>query len=193
MSRIVKISLWGTAVFHLFFFLYILIIQILRPTNGQITGDGSTLGFDLILIMISGLLVVYALVLLLLKIRSDGWRAGLPLFLSIGMPVVTLFLLPALDSSLHLRFRLNQSAFVQSAEELYPPQSDNELALPEQYQHLTVGGSVMVVNGRLFYLQSIGMMAELGPGYLYDPQNNPTEVCFQSTQIIENWYDCNLK
>ncbi|WP_420631874.1 hypothetical protein [Candidatus Leptofilum sp.] len=47
--------------------------------------------------------------------------------------------------------------------------------------------------GRLFYLQSIGLMAELGPGYLYDPQDNPEEVCFQSTRIVENWYDCSLK
>lgn len=193
MSRIVKISLWGTAVFQLFFLLYILFFQILRPTNSQITGSGSTLGLDLVLLAIIGLFLLSTLILFLFKIRTDGWRAGFPLFVTVGMTMVTLIFLPTLDSSLHLRFRLYQSDFTQSAQELYPPETDRGFALPETYQHLTVGGTVMPVDGRLFYLQSIGMMAELGPGYLYDPQNNPEEVCFQSERIIENWYKCRLK
>lgn len=193
MSRLVKFSLWATAAFQLLFLIYLLIFQILSPTNSQITGSGSTLGLDLALLAICGLFLLYTLLLFVFKIRTEGWRAGLPLVVTVGLMLFTFAIIPALDANLHLRFRLYRSDFAQSATELYPPDANREFALPEQYQHLTVGGTVMPVEGRLFYLQSIGLMAEFGPGYLYDPQNNPDAICTNISPIVENWYKCNLK
>lgn len=191
---IVNISTKIFAVYHIFVFLYFN-KNLLKPYNGWLIGDKALMEFftGILLLCIGGVLFLYSFILLIVRYSRDALRAGIPFAISSGTWILTMFVLPLLAGSLDLSFRIHQRDFEESAKIMINIQGE-EAALPSEYRHISVTGGVYLIEGRVFYMQSIGMMAEFGPGYLYDPYEKPEEVCENFSRIIfvENWYSCNL-
>ena len=192
---ITNISIKIFAVFHAFVFLYFS-RGLFSPYNGWIIGDKAKaeLLTGVLLLCTGSILFVYSFFLFMVKYARDSWRAGIPIAISSATWILTLFILPFVVSSLDLSFRIHQRDFEESAKIMINIQDEEEAALPLEYRHISVTGGVYLVDRRVFYMQSIGMMAEFGPGYLYDPSEKPEEVCVNFSKIIfvENWYSCDL-
>ncbi len=190
-SRITKNSIKVFIFAHLAIFVYINIMS-LAPYNGWLINNEAISNFliSMFVFCVSGLLFVYSFGLLLVKYQKDSWVAGIPLVISSVTWLLVLFLLPFLN----LPFRFHQKDYENSAKIVIRSQGENKIALPEEYRHTSVTGGVVLIYGRVFYMQSIGMMGEYGPGYLYDPSNVPERVCTKSSGIflVPNWYWCTL-
>lgn len=192
---ITNISIKIFAVFHIFVFIYFN-RSLFAPSNGWIIGDEAkaNLFTGVLLLCIGSILFFYSFFLLLVKYSRDSWKAGIPIAISSATWVSTLFILPFLADSLDLSFRTHQRDYEESAKIMVKIQGETQAALPLEYRHTSVTGGVYLVEGRVFYMQSIGMMAEFGPGFLFDPTNKPDEVCINFSKILfaKNWYDCDL-
>jgi hypothetical protein len=192
---ITSISIKVFAVFHAFVFVYFS-RSLFSPYNGWIIGDKAKaeLLAGMLLICLSGILFAYSFFLFMVKYSKDSWQAGIPIAISTSTWVLTLFILPFFANFFDLPFRIHQKEFEESAVIMANIQRKTEAALPSKYSDISVTGGVYLVEGRVFYMQSIGMMAEYGPGYLYDPSKKPEEVCIRFSRVFftTNWYDCNL-
>jgi len=190
-SQITKISIKVFAIVHIAIFIYINIVT-LTPYSGWLINDEALTGLltGAFISVVSILLFVYSFGLLIVKYSEDSWGAGIPIAISIVTWVLTLVVFPFLD----LPFRIYQKDYENSAKIVIRTEGENSVALPEEYCHTSVTCGVVLTYGRVFYMRSIGMMGEYGPGYLYDPGNKPEEVCVSSSKIlfVPDWYNCQL-
>jgi hypothetical protein len=194
-SRLTQVSIYIFVLFHILVFIYFC-PNFFGPYDGSISSNESMseflLGFFLFL---SGIgLFIYSLFLFLSKYSKESWGAGIPLAISSFTWVMIMIIIPLFNSTFDTFYQIHKEDFNTSALLMIETQNETWVHLPYEYRYLSVTGGVRLSNGRVFYMQSIGMMGEEGPGYLYDPESKPEEVCTKSSVIFwtKNWYECDL-
>lgn len=137
-----------------------------------------------------GVFFIFSIGLYIVKSSQDSKGAITP-FLIFVATWLLVFFVSFIVSKLDLRFRFFQRDFEESARIALTIQG-NEYRLPKEYQHLSATSSAFIVQGRVFYMESIGMMSEPGPGYLFDPSDRPDAVCYEVSRVpfVPHWYRC---
>jgi hypothetical protein len=168
----------------------------LFPSNGMIITSTaqSYLLISTSFFCISGIFFVYSLGLFIAKYSKDSLGAGIPFGISVISWLSLIFILPFLFNTLDLRFRLFQNDFKESAKIAVSSLGETKITLPDEYRHISIAGDAYLVQGKAFFMESVGMMAEYGPGYLYDSYDKPEEVCtnFSPVLLVDHWYRCSL-